>query len=295
MKLYKNSSIKNIKYKNNNFSNYYLNKIYNKRKISLSNCNTYQTSNNSYNKYINIITSSDNQKNNNISHLLDYKLNSERNYNNNKNIYEKLFFKKKVCDNISLNKNINIFNYNNTNNKSFNNLSNKSVSQKLLFNNNNNILLNKTNKNNIKNIKIKSIFSKEGREELLYKKIFNQKIKKIKIFDNRLNIDYSENKSILEKKILNRKLKFLKNNSLINNSYNNILTENEINKMNKTIYFIKNIINYSFPIMINEKIKSKIKINSKEKNVISNYMNKNVNLKKIDNKFKNILHIKKLK
>ena len=43
MKLYKNSSIKNIKYKNNNFSNYYLNKIYNKRKISLSNCNTYQT------------------------------------------------------------------------------------------------------------------------------------------------------------------------------------------------------------------------------------------------------------
>ena len=65
--------------------------------------------------------------------------------------------------------------------------------------------------------------------------------------------------------------------------------------MNKTIYFIKNIINYSFPIMINKKLKNKININNKEKNIFSNFNNNNVNSKKDDNIFKDTLYIKKLK
>ena len=238
---FKNAKDKSFIYKNkksNNYNKYYVSSdLFHKDYIS--DLTFYKQSKSIHNKKVNEMKETDNKIEKLVKLLKIYQSDKE----NSKN-------KIKIINNID--NNLSLENYKQ-------NDKNKHKSEKIL----------------IKGTKIISPFCDFSRDHYLYKKIFyySDKNKNLKsdLFDNKLNIIYSENENQYKQNIL--KLNELYKRMGKNKYYNlePSQSENKLKTLKYRVDFMKRIVDYTFPNMVLTKIREQKKniIYEKKSNLIN--------------------------
>ena len=159
------------------------------------------------------------------------------------------------------NSNYSLFNNNFSNFNTISNVNSISNNYNIIYHKKSNS--NKFNTiNNISRIALSPVNNRKklSKEDLnFYKNIFKEKPifkSKPKLFNNTLNLLYSENEKIFEEKIDMENLKMISENKQIKFSKRYKNTENLLKTLKDKIKFIKAVTDYSYPGIIIHKIKS---------------------------------------
>ena len=157
---------------------------------------------------------------------------------------------------------------NNSNNKKINYLTTKKNKNK--SNKKKMVVLEKY----IPGTKIKTIFNIEKREEFLYKKIFyyfqdrRKKFKRDeKIINNIINLDYAENLEAYQQRLIKKNNNLIKEGKKIKHFSGPNLSEVKGKELMTKAKFMKSVVDYSYPIMVLDKVKEQskmLKIKNKE-------------------------------
>jgi len=115
--------------------------------------------------------------------------------------------------------------------------------------------------------KIKTIFNIEKREEFLYKKIFyyfqdrRKKFKRDeKIINNIINLDYAENLEAYQQRLIKRNNELIKEGKKIKHFSGPNLSEVKGKELMTKAKFMKSVVDYSYPIMVLDKVKEQSKM-----------------------------------